>query len=700
MGRGNEHSLAPGLRSGLLLTALLLLPACTPQNTPPPDDSGLLSTRDWDQDGVTAAADCNDRDPAQAGPRTRYADADGDGYGDPQAVDVGCEQLEAYVSNDQDCDDLDAETHPGALETCDGEDDDCDDETDEYDERREPTGYIDIDGDDHGDHQQPTLDCDLPDGYIATGDDCNDTDAQTYPGAVERCDGLDNDCDGLTDEQADGDQDGYVASDCGGADCDDEDASVSPGAEEICNDGVDNDCDGTPGACGISGPCDLALAEAILAGESADDHSGHAVAGAGDVDMDGFDDLLIGAYHANLAGEDAGAAYLAYGPISGDRSLSGAAIRLLGEAEGDQAGHSVAAAGDTNGNNYADLLVGAPYNDESGDDAGMAYLVQGPLSAELDLAQADARLMGEARSDRAGWCVSGAGDVDANGFDDILVGAYGEDSGEGEAGAVYLLLSPLRGHLRLDEADAKLMGEAASDHAGASIAAAGDTDGDGYDDILLGATGDDDGGSEAGAAYLVLGPVSGELSLESADAKLQGESTSDYTGTVAGAGDLDSDGYDDLLVGAPMQDEGARDGGLVYIVHGPLLASRSLSEADVTLASRESFAYAGSALAAPGDVNGDGWPDLLVGAYASDDINGAESGAAYLLLGPLSGNLCLDGAQAKLRGEARSDFAGCAVAGAGDTDADGNPDLLIGAYSNDNGGRNAGASYLLLGGGM
>ncbi len=534
------------------------------------------------------------------------------------------------------------------------------------------------------------------DGYD-TRTDCDDGDPNIHPGATEVCDGVDNDCDGLADEPVDEDQDGYLATACGGDDCDDEDADVNPGADEVCDDGVDNDCDGTSGDCGISGQRNLSSADAILLGESRFDYSGTSLAGAGDVDMDGFDDLLIGAYGGNRNGTNGGVAYLVHGPLTGSRSLSDVGIRLEGWI-GDHAAWSVAAAGDTDGNKYADLLIGAPYNDETALSAGIAYLVQGPLTADLELAQADARLLGEEKTDMAGYCVAGAGDVNADGLDDILVGAPYEASGD-SGGAAYLLLGPLRGDIGLGQADAKLLGESAHDQAGESLAAAGDTNGDGFGDILLGARGDDAGGSSAGAAYLVLGPVSGELDLEFADAKLRGENSSDHAGTVASAGDLDGDGYHDLLVGAYGQDESASNAGAVYVVHGPLAKSRSLSQADAKLLGGESNGYAGWAVAGPGDVDGDGAGDALVGAYGVD-LGGENTGVATLALGPFGGTLRLTDAQATLCGERSTDLAGYAVAGAGDVDADGSPDLLVGAKSNDSAATSAGASYLLLGGGM
>ncbi len=640
---------------------------------------------DGDKDGVVAQTDCDDEDPAVLGPSLWHADADGDGYGDPLASLRACAAPADHVDDASDCDDTDPEVRPGALERCNGEDDDCDGETDEYDEDREPTGYLDLDGDGYGDEQEPTRDCELPAGFASSGQDCDTADPSIHPGAPERCDGLDNDCDGETDEAPDGDEDGFIASDCGGDDCDDADDAVHPAADEICDNGVDDDCDGSAGTCGVTGQQSLADADAWFRGQNNGDRAGFALAGAGDVDADGHDDLLIGAPgHAG-----SGVAYLLRDPLNSASSLAKAGHRLLGEALDDGAGSAVAGVGDVNGNNYADLLVGAPGQGDRGGEAGAAYLVQGPLDGDLALERATACLMGEAAQDFAGSAVAGAGDVDADGYDDILIGAYG--SGESFAGVAYLLYCPVVGTISLDAADARLVGESSS-YTSASLAGAGDMDGDGYGDIAIGAPGR---ALDPGAAYLVLGPVSGELELADADAVLFGEAASDHAGqSVAGAGDLDGDGYCELLVGADKNDTGADDAGAVYVLHGPIAGPRGLGEADAKLVGSEPSGQAGYALDACGDVDADGLGDVLIGAPYGGG-GGEEAGAAFLVLGPFSGVRSLETAEASIQGEDAHGYAGAAVAGAGDVDGDGSQDLLVGAY-----GAEAGGAWLWLGGGM
>ncbi len=197
----------------------------------------------------------------EAGDQTWYRDADADGYGDPADTATGCGAPDDYVATDGDCDDGDAAVHPDADETCDGKDNDCDGTVDE--DLPLSTWYADSDGDGYGDDATATDACESPEGFVASGGDCDETRDAVHPGADETCDGVDNDCDGDIDEgwptstwypDMDGDgsgdpaapftgcqaPDGYVET---SGDCDDTDPAAYPGAEEVC-DTRDNDCDG------------------------------------------------------------------------------------------------------------------------------------------------------------------------------------------------------------------------------------------------------------------------------------------------------------------------------------------------------------------------------------------------------------------------------------------------------------------------
>ena len=579
-------------------------------------------------------------------------------------------------------------------EVCDGEDNDCDGEVDESDALDASAFFMDADGDGFGLTESTTTACELPEGHAEQDGDCDDGDPDTYPGAEETWyDGVDQDCAG--DDDYDQDTDGHQSADYGGDDCDDTQPTVHPGAFEY-SDGLDNDCDGTTDHLVLSG------AYAAFYGEADLDYLGVSLAGAGDVNGDGLDDLFLGAHGVDEAGSKAGAAYLFLGPAAEASSPADADAALIGEDEMDFAGMAVAGAGDVDADGHDDLLVGALYHSANQESAGAAYLVLGPAEGTIDLATANSIFYGEGSQDYAGTSVAGAGDLDGDGYADLLVGApyfdaSSEPNGLGNHGAAYVVTGPASASLTLSEATARLAGEAPEDYAGTALAGAGDVDGDGYADILVGAYAEDEGGTDAGAAYLWLGPVTGERSLTDAHAKLLGEQVDDLAGmAVAGAGDTDGDGHADILVGASREDSGGVDAGAAYLLLGPISGGTlTLASADAKLQGARGGDTA-CRVAGAGDVNGDGLDDVLVGAQA-EDSGGTNAGAAYLLLGPVSGTLRLSSADAELRGETAGDDAGLAVNGAGDVDGDGFADILVGARYHDAGGEDRGAAYLLLG---
>jgi hypothetical protein len=213
---------------------------------------------DNDCDGLVDPDDADDAS-------TWYADADADGFGDASASLTSCVVPSGHVSDDTDCDDSDASAHPGATEYCDGVDTDCDGVLDEDDAVDTATWYLDADADGFGDAASGTAACTAPSDHVSDATDCDDSDGDINPDATELCDGVDNDCDGSTDEDdaadaatwyADTDADGYgdpsqSVTTCllpsghvaDATDCDDTDAGTHPGADEYC-DGVDTDCDG------------------------------------------------------------------------------------------------------------------------------------------------------------------------------------------------------------------------------------------------------------------------------------------------------------------------------------------------------------------------------------------------------------------------------------------------------------------------
>ena len=647
--------------------------------------------RDEDCDGFA-----DDLDISASGQEIYYLDADLDSYGDPDAslAEFACDQPPGYSADGTDCLDSDRTVNPGATELCgDGLDNDCDSRVDGDDSgAREVDWFADVDGDGFGD---PSVylgrQCDEPTDSSTDNTDCDDTNAGANPDESEVWyDGVDADCDGRSDYDAD--LDGYDGD--GAGDCDDTDATISPGELELCDDGLDNNCDGVADAC---------APESVLMGHSAGDLAGVSVAGAGDVNGDGYGDVLVGADREDSAGAAAGAVYLLHGPLSGDIDLDDADAAFFGELLGDHAGVAVAGAGDQDGDGKDDVVFAATGYAAGGTEtgAGSIYLFTGAPSGELSASEAAGQWSGEISYDAAGTSLSGGQDIDMDGVADLLIGAPGEDSGGSAAGAAYLLYGPYTGAGRLWSANVKLVGEQAGDKAGQSVALAGDTDGDGEGDLLVGAPNEHLSGTYNGAAYLITSGPRGTFDLSDADAKHTGVNSGDQAGyAVAGGMDANNDGYADILVGAPEQDGGGSGSGAVYLLFGPMSASGDLGDADVVLSGENNDDQAGYAVSFVGDQNGNGTAELLIGARIDDDA-ASDAGAAYIFLDPTPGSWDLSAATGKTLGEAADDQAGSALAGAPDTDGDGVDDILIGApYFDDSASKaDTGVVWLILGGG-
>jgi hypothetical protein len=499
-------------------------------------------------------------------------------------------------------------------------------------------------------------------------------------------------CDDCTEDTGgtDADGDGFLAYE----DCDDSDAAINPDAEEVCWNETDDNCDGdTDEDCE---EIELSSSAIKLLGENTSDLAGWSVSFAGDTNADGFDDLLIGAPCEDSGGTDSGSAYLVQGPITSSFDLSLADAKLIGENAGDQAGRYLSGAGDFNGDGYDDLLIGAWALDYSygGSYDGAAYIVHGPVSGNYDLSYHDAMFYGESVGDHAGQGVSSVFDMNGDGYDDVVVSSPARNS---MAGSVYLINGPLTGVLSLASADAELSGESSTDHAGNHVSSAGDVDGDGNFDLIIGAELESTTAMHSGAAYLVSGPITADMSLSGATAKLLGENYLDSAGSsVAGAGDFNGDGYDDLLIGANSENTAFAGAGAAYVVFGPVTGSNTLSSADAKLLGGSTYGGAGYSSSGCGDVNNDGFDDILVGSHGYDHGSGVV-GAAYLVLGPTSGQAALSSVGTIFVGESA---AGIDVAGYGDSNADGWNDLLIGDYSDSSSGTNTGAVYLVLGEGF
>jgi hypothetical protein len=392
------------------------------------------------------------------------------------------------------------------------------------------------------------------------------------------------------------------------------------------------------------------------------------VAGAGDVNGDGYADVIVGAPFNNAL---AGAATIYLGGPGADTVPD---VTLAGGAAGDFLGYSVSGAGDVNGDGYDDVIVGA--TNAVGN--GRAYLFLG--GAVMDNT-ADLTMTGEAAGDQFGFSVSGAGDVNRDGFADWIIGAPTNDALGADAGRAYIYFG---GSTPNAGSDVTLFGQVAGDQFGSAVSEAGDVNGDGYGDVIVGARFQDTGGSNSGRAYVYFGaitiaPVPGLT--------LTGESSDDRFGEFVSAGDVNGDGYSDLIVGAIGHLTSVSSAGRVYVYYGAVVPDVLV---DLTLNATATDDVFGISVSGAADVNRDGYDDVIVGSSLSD-AGGVNAGRAYVYYGGAAPD---DAADHILTGAAAGDQFGYRVAGAGDVNGDGFDDVIVGAPQNGAGGGTAGRAYL------
>ncbi|HPF71578.1 MAG TPA: FG-GAP-like repeat-containing protein, partial [Candidatus Krumholzibacteria bacterium] len=404
-------------------------------------------------------------------------------------------------------------------------------------------------------------------------------------------------------------------------------------------------------------------------GLGAGDWMGLMVSRAGDLNGDGIGDFLVGAPYADGPVQNTGAVYIYFGGPGLDSDPD---LTLLGEANGDQFGLNARGVGDVNDDGWDDVLVGAPNNDAGGYNSGRLYLYFGGpgLDAVPDLVitgtgseqlgwsvagpgdldgggndfaagapSANARAgmvyvynggasldgvadysMPGAASTWLGWFTNRAGDFDGDGWDDLLVGANSDRY-------AYLF----RGGADFDSIpDFVFTGEALGDRFGYGLGPAGDFNGDGWDDIVIGGMHNDAAGFDAGRAYLYYGGPNPDVT---ADMVFTGFLARDLLGrTVDGSGDLNGDGYSDLLVGAPTPDVGGFGPGRLHVYFGgdPNGVAPPDTTADILIGGEYDSDRMGAQVGIVPDMNGDGRDDILVGANLYDGTAGANSGKFYL----------------------------------------------------------------------
>ncbi|MEW6515319.1 MAG: FG-GAP-like repeat-containing protein [candidate division FCPU426 bacterium] len=402
---------------------------------------------------------------------------------------------------------------------------------------------------------------------------------------------------------------------------------------------------------------------------------GHSVASAGDVNGDGYSDVVVGAFNYNNGEVGEGRVFVYHG------SASGLAATPAWTAESNQAGahfgYSVASAGDVNGDGYADVIVGARYYTNGESREGRAYVYHGSASG---LAATPA-WTGESNQVDGyfGYSVASAGDVNGDGYSDVIVGAYNCYSGEAGEGRAFVYHGSASGLAATPAWTAE--SNQVNACFGYSVAGAGDVDGDGYSDVIVGAIAYDNVEANEGCAFVYHGSASG-LGATPAWTAESNQNSAEFGYSVAGAGDVNGDGYADVIVGACLYDNGDMDEGRAYVYLGG--ASGLAATPTWTDEGNQYNARFGYSASSAGDVNGDGYSDVMVGAYLYD--NGVpDLGRVFVYHGGASG-LAAAPAWTAESDQANANF-GWMVSSAGDVNGDGYNDVIVGARGYDAMGR-------------
>jgi hypothetical protein len=427
------------------------------------------------------------------------------------------------------------------------------------------------------------------------------------------------------------------------------------------------------------------------------DEFAYAVGGAGDVNGDGYDDAIVGAMRKD---GESGAAYVYLGSASGLDTSTELKITASDGASSDRFGIAVSGAGDINSDGYDDIIVGASGDDDTGSSSGAAYVYHGSASgidtsSETKLHSSSTVAYGE-----CGMAVDGAGDVDGDGYDDVMVGCPYEvsTSDSRSGGAAYLFLGSASGVDTSTGFGFTASAVDFGDAFGFFLAGLGDTNGDGYADIAVFSADDcQDCTSrevnESGAAYIYLGSSSGLDT--SSEVRIEGTGIDGYDQFAYGLspGDVNGDGYVDLVVGAFGYNGGY---GSVYVYLGSSSGIDTSTETSFQSAAVADDDWFGISVAT-GDVDGDGYDDVVVGAQGVDDA-GTDAGAAYLYYGSASGIDTSTETMLLASDAADEDHFGNRLTTLGDVDADGYADFLVGAYQADGSSSDEGAAYTFHGG--
>ncbi len=386
------------------------------------------------------------------------------------------------------------------------------------------------------------------------------------------------------------------------------------------------------------------------------DNFGRSIALLGDLNGDGNADIAVGAHCDDDGGTDRGAVWILFldsdGTVLSHQKISDTNGNFMGFLDdGDLFGKSVAAVGDLNGDNITDIAVGAQHDDDGGANNGAVWILfldsDGTVKTHQKISDTNGNFLGELSDNcNFGCAVASIGDINGDEIADIAVSAPWDDDGGADRGAVWILLLDYDGTVKNEQKISDTQGGFTgdldnSDFFGYNITSPGDMNGDGISDIAVGAHGDDDGGAERGAVWVLFLDSDGTVKSHQKISNTQGDFTGElhdmdcFGVSLASLDDLDGDGVTDMVVGARTDDDGGTDRGAVWVLFlnsdGTVKTHQKISSTQGNftgvLDDEDIF---GSSIASLGDLNGDGTEDIAVGAHW-DDNGGDGRGALWVL---------------------------------------------------------------------
>lgn len=468
---------------------------------------------------------------------------------------------------------------------------------------------------------------------------------------------------------------------------------------------------------------------------------GRSIAALGDLNGDGNVDIAVGMHGGgdNGVSNSYGAVYILFldstGVVLEYQKISnnqGGGIGLLNA--GDNFGVRIDNIGDLNQDGLPDLAVGASGVDDGGANRGAIFILNLDYNGTAKSIQKISDTVGSFtgtldNSDAFGGGVSGIGDIDGDGIMDIAVAAQSDDDGGTDRGAVWILFMNANGtvksHQKISDTEGAFTGTLDdSDLFGQNMAALGDLDDDGIQELAVGALGDDDGATNAGALWILYldadGTVKSHNKISATDTILSAEiAAGDKFGIdIAYFGDRNNDGKLDLLVGAYQASDGTTTTGEIYVLHlegSPsyphkkyhqtlpfisTLKKHSALTGEPLASEIDGWDYYGRSIAAIGDLDGDGINDMVVGSQLDDD-GGTDRGAVYVQFlnadGSIKSYQKISDTQGGFIGAIdNTDYFGISVCSLGDLDGDGNTDIAVGAWGDDDGGTDRGAVWILF----